>query len=144
MIFQVKYEICFQEFFLIFYLFTDFQEVPKKSSQECSNCLERMSGIFKESLQILERSEEFLNLKKYFEWTQNEEKLAEIFQKAVNHKNIEVLLNLTAILEFSVGDIYWTVTRKAPPHLLRDLLETKEIKEVFGEIEVRKIDGRLI
>ncbi|XP_037931500.1 endoplasmic reticulum membrane-associated RNA degradation protein-like [Teleopsis dalmanni] len=47
--------------------------------------------------------------------------------------NLEQLLLLTAVLENALGNVYYTVSEKRnPPHLLRDLLATAEIANIFG------------
>lgn len=50
--------------------------------------------------------------------------------------NLSTALILTSIVEYSLGNIYQTEIGTAPPHLLRDLLQTDAIVGVLGEIPV--------
>lgn len=48
-------------------------------------------------------------------------------------KTVENILILTSLMENALANIYFTETNgKFPPHLLRDLISTPEIRKVLG------------
>lgn len=96
-------------------------------------CLSKIAGYVKDSKRIFDHQDDFLStIHKYCCWTESEVKIASLFQIKSSTKTIEAILHLTSILEYSLGNIFWTKSKKSPPHLLTDLLETTEIKSVFG------------
>lgn len=118
-------------------LILDYSEVLN-SHERCVIALSRMHGIFIESQRVIKSNPNgFLRETKYnFEWCTTHDKVEILLNKMLESKHVEVLLNLTASLEFALGNVYWTIKKKTPPHLLRDLLETTEVKSTFGEFQV--------
>ncbi|XP_055912037.1 endoplasmic reticulum membrane-associated RNA degradation protein-like isoform X2 [Eupeodes corollae] len=45
---------------------------------------------------------------------------------------VENLLFLTSALENALANVYQTIAKKSPPHLLKDLLDTTELRDVLG------------
>jgi hypothetical protein len=108
-----------------------------KSPDQCVKCLRNIAGFLQGSKKILTHKENFIiSIQKFCDWTLEASKIVKLFSVSSSTRTIETILHLTTILEYSLGNIYWTVTKKSPPHLIRDLLETSEIKSVFGNTEV--------
>lgn len=49
---------------------------------------------------------------------------------------LENTLLLTSMMENALGNIFYSLTGKVPPHLMRDLLVTKELENIFGKTSV--------
>lgn len=102
------------------------------------DAIQKISGVILESTKILEHTTKFQRAtKKYLSWTDSDPKVYEnLVQKIREQRVVEAILHITSLFEYSLGNVYWTNTRKQPPHLLRDLLETNEIWETFEKFEV--------
>lgn len=102
------------------------------------DCLKLKRGIdpiIKQCLKILDNAEDFISsLAQFSVWTFAAEKLIQIFKdfcKNPEENSLAGVLQLTSIVEFSLGNVYKAITRQLPPHLLKDLLEEMTKFEIF-------------
>ncbi|XP_053699349.1 endoplasmic reticulum membrane-associated RNA degradation protein-like [Sabethes cyaneus] len=65
-------------------------------------------------------------------WTNRVDLLALVEPSSTEQVLSNVLL-LTSITEYALGNVFQTTTGSTPPHLLRDLLMTDALADVFGE-----------
>lgn len=93
------------------------------------------------TLDILNHHEHFKAvLESFSKWTFSYPELVEIFDEFLSDPDsnaVVLILRLTAILEFSLGNVYLKVKQQLPPHLLKDLLqELSDINDPFSSYEV--------
>lgn len=100
-----------------------------KNLENSENCLilkRLINPIILCSQSILSNRETFkLSLKELSSWTFSEEKLIKLFDKFCQDPGklaLPGVLQLTSILEYSLGSVYKTATRQSPPHLLKDVI----------------------
>lgn len=73
---------------------------------------------------------------KLSQWTHSTADLLEIYDDVCDNSVLSVL-RITSILEFALGNVYQTITHRAPPHLLKDLLQ--ELIEVGGLFRLNQV-----
>lgn len=113
------------------------------NQDECLKLKYKFEPILKESLKVHLNKTRFTGqIRESCGWTHRAEDVVRQFEASSDQTNVQVLedvLFLTSLLENSLGNLYWTLTTKTPPHLLKDLLDIQEIKDFFGVDEVMYI-----
>ncbi|XP_063698096.1 endoplasmic reticulum membrane-associated RNA degradation protein-like [Culicoides brevitarsis] len=98
-------------------------------------CRERLPGFYEilNEIHQLERINEDFILK-YGSWTFRIDDISALLkEKSNNFVILEQILTLTSILEFSLGNIFYTKNHANPPHLFKDLLKSDTIRDIFKE-----------
>lgn len=103
-------------------------------------CYKKLLPIFQQTQKVFETKTALNDLN--IQWLgQNINKYLEFRNKEVCYnetKCVEEILLLTSLLENGLANVYFTKTSgKQAPHLLRDLINTVEVQDVFGIEMVR-------
>ncbi|XP_055709956.1 endoplasmic reticulum membrane-associated RNA degradation protein-like isoform X1 [Phlebotomus papatasi] len=71
--------------------------------------------------------------KNLYYWTHRNDFLERILHEDfVNpSRSVEITLILSSVLEYALGNVFFTLSGKSPPHLLRDILVTEELQGIF-------------
>lgn len=109
-----------------------------KSYDKCLNTKRVIDPLLIESKDIFNHRSFKEKLCNLTQWTHSTNDLLEIYDdvEEKSDNNISSILRITSILEFSLGNVYQTVTQKTPPHLLKDLLQELKGIDVFRPIQV--------
>lgn len=89
---------------------------------------------------ILNEKERFkVSLKKFSNWTHSSNRLNLLFDDFCGNPedfSLARILEVTAILEFSLGNVFKSTTTKLPPHLLKDVLSELSTLNCFSENQI--------
>lgn len=108
---------------------------------ECLKCKRLLDPVLLETKVILRNQENFRQaITEFASWTSSVGELTEIFDDFCADPDetvISTLLKLSPILEFALGNAFKFITGRAPPHLLKDLLqELTTLDDVFHPKQV--------
>ncbi|XP_062537143.1 endoplasmic reticulum membrane-associated RNA degradation protein-like [Armigeres subalbatus] len=92
------------------------------SYEQCSRLMPKLHALLKRCPTASYQA-------KTLNWTNR----LDVINEALRGTSLTCSLMLSAILEYSLGNIVATKTGSAPPHLLRDLLMTDTLANVLGE-----------
>jgi hypothetical protein len=102
---------------------------------DCLKLKRAIDPVISSSLIILHNKDNFIiSLKKFSSWTFTTERLLRIFSdfsKNPAGSALATTLQLMSILEFSLGNVYKSITRQLPPHLLKDVINELTKVECF-------------
>lgn len=104
--------------------------------EDCLKLKRGIDPIIIWSQVILHNQESFKSsLKQFSTWTHSTDKLLKIFSdfcKDPNEYALAGFLQLMSILEFALGNVYKSITRQLPPHLLKDVIDELTKVECFA------------
>lgn len=110
------------------------------SHETCLELKRLIDPIIAESKIILKAKERFkASLNNFSTWTSSSDQLKIIFNEFCENPEeyaLAGLLQITAILEFSLGNVYKSKTRQLPPHLLKDVLIEISQLDCFNEHQI--------
>lgn len=108
---------------------------PKSYTEYLPN-VELLKPVLLESESVLARVSNKTEWLEKLQWLGQESRLPLILQEHCQPSSavssVENILFLTSALENALGNVYYSISKKSPPHLLRDLLDTKELKDTLG------------
>ncbi|XP_055683142.1 endoplasmic reticulum membrane-associated RNA degradation protein-like [Lutzomyia longipalpis] len=112
------------------------------SYENCKRIIPLYREVWREAEQTLiqrisQKSPTLIPPKQY-SWTGRSDFIERILHDFVEGSSsrtstVEATLVLSSVIEFALGNVFFTVSGKMPPHLLRDVLTMKELDEVFGK-----------
>ncbi|XP_055843325.1 endoplasmic reticulum membrane-associated RNA degradation protein-like [Episyrphus balteatus] len=111
-----------------------------KTYDEYLPYVQLLQPVFQQSHSVLERLTDNTDWLPKLQWLGQQSRLPYILHEYKNPSSettvVENVLFLTAALEYALGNVYQTIAKKSPPHLLRDLLDTKELRDVLGTCSI--------
>ncbi|XP_055383259.1 endoplasmic reticulum membrane-associated RNA degradation protein-like, partial [Condylostylus longicornis] len=102
----------------------------------CLQCSKLLHPIWKQCQTNYNRTSLLQRFNECVIWKSDGCNILDIIDLESDTRVFEGLLLLTSILENAMGNVYFTLTQKIPPHLLKDLLKTSEINEYFGSFPI--------
>ncbi|GAB0097273.1 Endoplasmic reticulum membrane-associated RNA degradation protein [Sergentomyia squamirostris] len=107
------------------------------SYQNCKTVIKYYRRVWKVALWVVSCDNAQNFPEELYSWTHRKDCIEKVLKGGFHESaSVEITLILSSIIEYSLGNVFFTVSQKTPPHLLRDVLATKELEEIFGRIPI--------